>query len=86
MTTQMNQIPAIDRGGLAHTIALKAGMSLMEALRDAGLPIAATCGGAKSCATCHVYIENAPDLPDPHEDEIELPGRIGVFQGRDVAA
>src|SRR5882724_9678222 len=68
----MNQIPAIDRRGRAHAIALKAGMSLMEALRDAGLPIAATCGGAKSCATCHVYIENAPDLPGPHEDEIEL--------------
>jgi len=68
----MKRIQTIDRGGGAHTIALEAGMTLMEALRDAGLPIAAICGGSKSCATCHVYIENAPDLPDPHEDEIEL--------------
>jgi len=68
----MKRIQAIDRGGCAHTIALEAGTTLMEALRDAGLPIAAICGGSKSCATCHVYIENAPDLPDPHEDEIEL--------------
>src|SRR5258706_1339355 len=68
----MKQIQTIDRGGRAHTIALKAGMTLMETLRDAGLPIAAICGGAKSCATCHVYLENAPDLTGPHQDEIEL--------------
>ena len=31
--------------------------TVMEALRDAGLPITAECGGACACATCHVYVE-----------------------------
>jgi 2Fe-2S ferredoxin len=68
----MTPIRTIDRAGRTHSVALAAGLSLMEALRDAGLPIAAICGGAKSCATCHVYLENAPDLTGPHQDEIEL--------------
>ncbi|MNR64299.1 Putidaredoxin [compost metagenome] len=35
--------------------------------------MAATCGGAKSCATCHVYIgEGSPPVGLPDEDEIDL--------------
>ncbi len=30
--------------------------SLMEVLRDNGLPIMASCGGCASCATCHVHL------------------------------
>jgi ferredoxin, 2Fe-2S len=47
------------------------GWTLMEALRDGGLPIKAECGGCASCATCHVTI--APDwlgaLPEPADAE-----------------
>jgi 2Fe-2S ferredoxin len=38
-------------------------MSLMEAIRDAGVDeLLALCGGCASCATCHVYVDLA-DLP-----------------------
>jgi 2Fe-2S ferredoxin len=34
------------------------GITLMEAIRDAGIDeLLATCGGCCSCATCHVYVE-----------------------------
>lgn len=34
----------------------KIGASVMEALRDGGVPIRAECSGAMACATCHVHI------------------------------
>ena len=37
----------------------KAGSTLMENLRAAGLPIRAECGGAMACATCHVSVDPA---------------------------
>jgi len=42
-------------GGELH-VPLPASGNLMEALRDAGLPILADCGGACSCATCHIHV------------------------------
>jgi ferredoxin, 2Fe-2S len=50
------KIVAIDRKGESHTLEGREGWSVMEILRDAGLPIAAECGGACACATCHVYV------------------------------
>ncbi len=35
----------------------KAGVSVMESLRLAGVPIRAECGGAMACATCHVHVD-----------------------------
>ena len=37
----------------------KPGGSLMDAMRAAGLPVRAECGGAMACATCHVAIDPA---------------------------
>lgn len=45
--------------------------TLMQALRDAGLDIAAQCGGSAACATCHVYVDDewAGKLQPPAEIE-----------------
>lgn len=48
------------------------GRSLMKAAVDAGVDgIAADCGGALTCATCHVYVDEAwlDRLPPPSADE-----------------
>jgi len=50
------KIIATDRKGAVHTVEGRDGWTVMEMLRDAGLPIAAECGGACACATCHVYV------------------------------
>ncbi|MFE5700313.1 2Fe-2S iron-sulfur cluster-binding protein [Rhodococcus koreensis] len=45
--------------------------TLMQAIRDAGLNIAAQCGGSAACATCHVYIDDAWCAKLKPADEIE---------------
>ena len=53
------KIIAKDRKGVEHILEGNDGWTVMEALRDAGLPITAECGGACACATCHVYVDEA---------------------------
>lgn len=48
-----------DRQGRQHTLPGVNGMSLMEILRAADFPVAATCGGGAACGTCHVYVDAA---------------------------
>jgi 2Fe-2S ferredoxin len=48
------KIIATDRVGAEHIVEGRDGWTVMEVLRDAGLPITAECGGACACATCHV--------------------------------
>ncbi len=51
------------------------GVSLMQAATGYGVPgIVAECGGAASCATCHVYIDAnwAARLPEPGPEESAL--------------
>ena len=52
------KINLIDRMGKYHELDVASGVTLMEAIREAGLDdLLALCGGCCSCATCHVYIE-----------------------------
>lgn len=54
----MVEISVRDRAGNLHPISAPADRSLMEAIREAGLDeLLALCGGACSCATCHVYVD-----------------------------
>ena len=68
------KIVARDRKGTDHSIEGTDGWTVMEALRDAGLPITAECGGACACATCHVYVDEAwrekVGPPSPMEEDM----------------
>jgi 2Fe-2S ferredoxin len=68
------QVTWILRDGTEVTAAVTHGVSLMEAARAACVPgIAGECGGALSCATCHVVIVSAGrDVgpPGPVEDDM----------------
>ncbi|MGD0141668.1 MAG: 2Fe-2S iron-sulfur cluster-binding protein [Rhizomicrobium sp.] len=68
------KIVATDRKGAEHIIEGRDGWTVMEILRDAGLPISAECGGACACATCHVYVEGGwyEKLSPPSEAEIDM--------------
>lgn len=67
------QIEVVDRNGRHHLLFADAGSTLMHVLKSAGLPVAATCSGAKSCATCHVFVKDGYQrVGSPDEDEIDL--------------
>lgn len=63
-----------DREGNDHPLEGLQGWRLMEVIRDYGLPIKAECGGACSCATCHVYVDAAwqGKLMPAADEEIEM--------------
>jgi ferredoxin, 2Fe-2S len=61
--------------GRARTIDVPDGQSLMEAAVRQGVDgIDADCGGALSCATCHVWIEEpwAARLPQRRKQECDM--------------
>lgn len=64
-------ITVVDREGGEHKVEATAGWSVMEIIREFGLPIEAACGGCCACATCHVYIDPAwlERLKPPADDE-----------------
>ena len=68
------KIIATDRKGTTREVEGRDGWSVMEILRDSGLPIAAECGGACACATCHVYVEGGwyEKLAPPSDAEIDM--------------
>lgn len=73
----MPTIYVTDRDGHTQEVEGTSGWSLMEAIRDAGMPIEAACGGCASCATCHVYIDGnwfnkLPHMGEEEEDMLDL--------------
>jgi 2Fe-2S ferredoxin len=67
-------IRVTDQAGHEHELEGLDGWRVMEVIRDWGLNIKAECGGSCSCATCHVYVDEAwmNKLRDPSEDEEDL--------------
>jgi ferredoxin, 2Fe-2S len=71
----MTHVTVITRDGRSNLIAVAPGISLMEAIRNANLDeLLALCGGCCSCATCHVFVDDAyaAKLPPLTEDESDL--------------
>ncbi len=67
------KIIVVDYEGVEHALEAVEGWSAMQIIREYGLPIKAECGGACSCATCHVYVdpEWVTKLPPKREEEEE---------------
>ena len=63
-----------DGHGVEHEVEAQDGWTIMEIIRDAGLPIKAECGGSCVCATCHVLVDDEwfAKLPEKNEEEIDM--------------
>ena len=56
----MARITYIEFDGTPHEVDVPSGLSVMEGAIDNNIPgIEAECGGMCSCATCHVYVDQA---------------------------
>jgi 2Fe-2S ferredoxin len=67
-------IRVTDQTGEEHELEGLDGWRVMEVIRDWGLNIKAECGGSCSCATCHVYVDEAwiDKLHPASDDEEDL--------------
>ncbi|NBB51173.1 2Fe-2S iron-sulfur cluster binding domain-containing protein [Rhizobium sp. CRIBSB] len=71
----MASLTVVTRSGEEKSVEAKAGVSVMEIIRDNGFDeLMALCGGCCSCATCHVYVDEsfAGKLPEVSADENDL--------------
>ena len=69
-------ISVTDHAGAPHRLPALEGWSVMEIVKDAGLPLKAECGGALGCATCHVYVdaewyERLPPKRDEEDEKLD---------------
>ncbi len=71
----MAKLVVVTRDGAEKEVEAKAGLSVMEIVRDSGFDeLLALCGGCCSCATCHVHVDPAfaDKIPAMGEDENDL--------------
>ncbi|WEK58899.1 MAG: 2Fe-2S iron-sulfur cluster-binding protein [Candidatus Brevundimonas phytovorans] len=75
----MPQIFVTQQDGRQLALEVPSGRRLMEALRDGGTTVEGTCGGACSCGSCHVYVDDAwlAKLTQAEGDEREMIEAIG---------
>jgi 2Fe-2S ferredoxin len=78
----MTKLIVVDRDGREHEVQTKAGLKVMETLRDLDYGVAAICGGMCSCATCHIYVDPTwlGKLPAPMSDERELLSELSHYK------
>jgi len=71
----------IDHHGCEHALPAVDGWRVMEVIRDWGIALKASCGGACACAGCHVYVDH-PWVerlhPPSAEEEDRLDEAFGV--------
>ncbi|MFC1690094.1 2Fe-2S iron-sulfur cluster-binding protein [Pseudomonadota bacterium] len=70
----MIKVKVTDLDGQDHELETGPDSVLMELLREQDWGIAALCGGMCSCATCHVFVDEAwlESFPAKESDEEEL--------------
>ena len=71
----MPKVTYVLNDGTRRVVDAAAGSSVMETAIKHNVPgIAAECGGCLSCATCHVYVDDAwfSKLPGADSDELEM--------------
>lgn len=63
-----------DMNGNAHNLPATEEWSVMEIIREGGIPMLAQCGGSCACATCHIYVTEPwkSKLPAASEEEIGM--------------
>ncbi len=78
----MAELVIVDRRGKEHRVAGRVGVSVMETLRELDYGVPAICGGMCSCATCHVWVDEAwiGRLPPRQGDEIEILRELSSFK------
>lgn len=84
----MGSIVVTDRKGFTRHVEAVEGWRVMEILREHGLGIEGTCGGACSCATCHVIVADdwATRLPAAREEEVDMLDTVpGLYDGSRLA-
>lgn len=80
-------LTVVDRAGVAQPLRARTGEVLMPALRDQVDVTIGTCGGAISCGTCLVLLDEswAGRLPPPSADEAEMLEALGAEAGARLA-
>ncbi len=80
----MPKITYIAPNGQNHVVDAQVGMTVMEAAVQNLVPgIEAECGGACSCATCHVYVDEKWTDKTGKPDEMEEDMLDFAFEVRD---
>jgi len=63
--------------GVVHNVNIAEGRSILDACRQAKLPLDGLCGGELACSTCHVqimppWIDRIPSASADEEDMLDL--------------
>lgn len=86
MSTEAKDDPVIvhvtQRDGQVLEIAAAPGKPLMFALSEQNTGVEAICGGCLSCATCHIYVDEAPAASLPPADDAEMELISGLLNAR----
>lgn len=85
----MTKITFIEYDGTEHPLDIENGTTLMQAaINNSVHGIMADCGGACSCATCHVYVDAAfaDKLPENRLTELLSAFTEGFLHAKEILA
>ncbi|TMK20943.1 MAG: 2Fe-2S iron-sulfur cluster binding domain-containing protein, partial [Alphaproteobacteria bacterium] len=69
-----------------QTVPMLPGATVLETLRENGIPHASVCGGRARCTTCRILVtKGLRNLPEPSGSEAKALARIGAMHGMRLA-